>query len=164
MTKDETILEKAKNIFREGNPDSLEKGKEYLKKYPVIETDELFVHFLAANDNGECIDGLSASTMGGLPLNTKDNAGDTPLHYAAMTNSLKAAEALLKHGAKVNAANRKGETPLHYAATTSREMIELLIQFKADIFRVDENWKAPIKYAPKEFRVAFKKGLDIYLN
>ena len=67
----------------------------------------------------------------------------TPLHYAAMGNSLCIGDLLISKGANINAKTKEGsynfgdkgsKTPLHYAAEkNSTEIGELLISKGADI-------------------------------
>ncbi|KDQ21129.1 hypothetical protein BOTBODRAFT_83847, partial [Botryobasidium botryosum FD-172 SS1] len=79
----------------------------------------------------------------GASLDALDNAGATPLHYAAMNNARdsftqvehkKLIYALLAAGADPNAPDIHGKTPLHFAAGKgSSSAIELLINTRADI-------------------------------
>ena len=63
--------------------------------------------------------GLPADPMNqenGAVESKPDRAGPTPLHYAALGNDVRKADALLEGGADPNAADRQGFTPLHFAA------------------------------------------------
>ncbi|MBQ7608886.1 MAG: ankyrin repeat domain-containing protein [Desulfovibrionaceae bacterium] len=51
----------------------------------------------------------------GLRVNTTDEVGNTPLHYACELGFSDVVAALLKKNAKVNAQNEQGETPLDIA-------------------------------------------------
>ena len=47
----------------------------------------------------------------GAGVDSKDCDGQTPLHYAALSDQLEAYEALLQAGADENLADDEGETP-----------------------------------------------------
>ncbi|WP_421841366.1 ankyrin repeat domain-containing protein [Mycobacterium sp.] len=51
----------------------------------------------------------------GADVNASDDAGSTPLHFAAKGESHEAVRLLLDAGADANARNDKGETPLYNA-------------------------------------------------
>ena len=54
----------------------------------------------------------------GVPVNSLDHFGQTPLHYAVRTGNLMALKTLLAHGANPNLADHvNGNSPLHLAAT-----------------------------------------------
>ncbi|KFK37883.1 hypothetical protein AALP_AA3G041700 [Arabis alpina] len=59
-----------------------------------------------------------------LDVNTKDEAGDTPLVHAARQGQIATAKYLLEHGADPNIASELGATALHHAAGTGE--IELM--------------------------------------
>jgi ankyrin repeat protein len=60
-------------------------------------------------------------------VNTRNNAGVTPLHWAARYDQKEEAELLLAHGADVNALDNRGETPLWWARH-NKAVAELLRQ------------------------------------
>lgn len=83
----------------------------------------------------------------GQDINARDSLSLTPLMYAAMSQSVEIAKALLSRGALVNAANKTGSTALMYAisgprplsvASVMRELIELLLDHGADPCAVSE--------------------------
>uniref|UniRef100_A0A3Q3EZE0 Ankyrin repeat domain 61 n=1 Tax=Labrus bergylta TaxID=56723 RepID=A0A3Q3EZE0_9LABR len=78
----------------------------------------------------------------GADLNA--HSGNTPLHLAAMSVSLKSSKALeenircvselLKQGSEVNAVNKAGVTPLQEACSMgNKELVDLLLEHGADI-------------------------------
>lgn len=72
---------------------------------------------------------------GGINVDTFDNLGYTPLHYATQRGHLDVAAYLLEHGADVNAHHEPsiGNTPLSdVAGECSWEMASLLIKAGAD--------------------------------
>ncbi len=70
----------------------------------------------------------------GVPPNsdyyTREQDGDTPLHWACYYNHLRSAELLIKFGAIVVAATaNNGRTPLHYACLHNSEAtVKLLLE------------------------------------
>jgi len=54
-------------------------------------------------------------------VNSKDNAGNTPLHQAAISGSMEIAEYLLLKGADLNAANAQQNTPLTKQSKAGRK-------------------------------------------
>mmetsp|Transcript_1783 Transcript_1783/g.7763 ORF Transcript_1783/g.7763 Transcript_1783/m.7763 type:complete len:209 (-) Transcript_1783:269-895(-) len=56
----------------------------------------------------------SALGTSGFDVDTKDEKGNTLLHYAAQNGRKTMCRVILKYGADVNGRNRKGNTPLHY--------------------------------------------------
>jgi len=53
----------------------------------------------------------------GVPVNSRDVHGRTPLHNAAFTGHLNIIRELLRRGAHVNSRTNYGRTPLHLAST-----------------------------------------------
>ena len=65
--------------------------------------------------------------LGEVDVNTRDQAGRTPLHMAAIRGHREMVEVLLSKGALVNAVDGDGWTPLRWAtASGAREVSELL--------------------------------------
>ena len=84
----------------------------------------------------------------GVDVNTEDEFGFTPLHFAAWFGHNEIAELLIENGADVNANALRGLTPLHDAATNiSQEIIELLIENGADVNAKDEEGFTPMDHA-----------------
>jgi ankyrin repeat protein len=67
-------------------------------------------------------------------VNIKDEAGNTPLHHAAIIGSIETIKLLLSKGADINARNTQLNTPLHEAIQSKKENISaLLIEKGADL-------------------------------
>lgn len=95
-------------------------------------TDSAELHWAAESGDVASVEELIAR---GYPVDSFDDLGRTPLHYAALRGHLDAVSALLRAGADVNARDvaRLSNTPLgEVASTCSLEMAELLVEAGAD--------------------------------
>ncbi|XP_071188697.1 ankyrin repeat and SOCS box protein 13-like isoform X1 [Salvelinus alpinus] len=82
----------------------------------------------------------------GASLEAYDLYYGTPLHVACANDHTACVKALLNAGAKVNYA-RLHKTALHHAAKVkSVDMIDMLVEFGANIYAKDKNDKKPIDY------------------
>ncbi|ONK63971.1 uncharacterized protein A4U43_C07F20790 [Asparagus officinalis] len=80
----------------------------------------------------------------GIPVNSRDSEGRTPLHWAVDRGHYNVVELLLKKNADVNAKDNEGQTALHYAVLCEREAIaELLVKYNADTNLKDEEGNSP---------------------
>jgi ankyrin repeat protein len=71
-------------------------------------------------------------------LDSKSPCGSTPLHFACLSDNLKAAKLFVFCGAPINIKNHNGETPLHFACRLgSVKLINLLLNNGADPTVVD---------------------------
>ena len=115
-----------------------------------VETVNRYLEFCKRSKNCELDAGLRASVESDRPeitkvllaaganANTRDRAGETPLHKAAEKGSTAATRALLGAGAKVNALDEEGATPLHAAAAWGHvELAKALLDAGADINALD---------------------------
>jgi hypothetical protein len=83
----------------------------------------------------------------------KDNAGWTPLHYAAHWDHKDVAELLLANKAEVNARATNGLKPLHCAVAQGyKDVAELLLASNADVNAQDEEGITPLHFAAEEGR------------
>ena len=74
------------------------------------------LHIAAKRGNTDAVKSLLKTLGGGRgDINELDNAGNTPLLYAAATGKKELVEALVRAGADLKARNRKGETSLSVA-------------------------------------------------
>jgi ankyrin repeat protein len=74
--------------------------------------------------------------------------GLTPLHLAAVEDSVAVAALLVRWGADIDARAESGATPLHWAAVSgSNRVAELLIERGADVNARDKMGRTPLHYA-----------------
>ena len=86
----------------------------------------------------------------GADINTRDNKGNTLMHYSVSSYSSrqKVIALLLAKGLDVNGRNHDGETALHTVSTM--EGVEVLIKKGADINAKDEKGRTPLALAIQE--------------
>ena len=65
-------------------------------------------------------------------LEAKSSNGNTPLHTAAICDSTRVAELLLKAGARANPKNGNCKTPLQLAIENKKPIVEKLLRNKTD--------------------------------
>ena len=87
----------------------------------------------------------------GADVNTRDEYGNTPLHWATRYSDISApiTVALIEAGADVNAQDDEGKTPLHEAAArpSGLAIIEALLEAGADATLRDDEGKTPWGHA-----------------
>jgi Ankyrin repeats (3 copies) len=89
-------------------------------------------HDLIRNDSLETLRSLITAEN----IHTKDEHGNTALHFVAFHNSVEAGKIFLDFGAKINTKNLYGDTPLHYAVDMQHpEITELFLH--QDIIQVN---------------------------
>jgi ankyrin repeat protein len=104
------------------------------------------IHEAAEADDVVRIQALLATNSALVHLPGKDDL--TPLHVAARSGSLKAAAALLEHGADVNAADVHGCSPLHSAVYGQRTRVaEFLLSHGANVNAARDDGTTPLYYA-----------------
>lgn len=81
----------------------------------------------------------------GAKVNSRDYAGNTPLHKHAAFSDADAVEVLLNAGADVNARNDIHMTPLHWVGNS--EVVTLLLAHKADVMAKDLVGNTPLHRA-----------------
>jgi len=87
--------------------------------------------------------------------NSKDENEWTALHLVCDSNKIESVEFLLScPKININAEEKLKRTPLHLAVLKRhREVIELLLKNRADLYRKDINMKSPFDYAKKDPRL-----------
>ena len=75
------------------------------------------IHTAAQNGN---LNRVKALLNQGVPVNSRNAHGWTPLHKAVLSGNLSVVQELLKRGAHVNPRTRNGTTPLYLAALWNR--------------------------------------------
>ncbi|XP_058273642.1 ankyrin repeat and SOCS box protein 13 [Hemibagrus wyckioides] len=101
------------------------------------------LHEACIGGNAECVKLVIAN---GASLEAYDLYNGTPLHVACVNQHLECVKVLLNAGAKVNTV-RLHETALHHAAKANNaEMIELLVEFGANIYAKDKHERKPVDY------------------
>ena len=78
------------------------------------------IHHAARNGN---LNRVKAFLNQGVPVNSRNEAGWTPLHDAAYRGHLSVVQELLRRGAHVNPRSISGYTPLHVAAIANNPNI-----------------------------------------
>ncbi|MHC9542601.1 MAG: ankyrin repeat domain-containing protein [Vulcanimicrobiota bacterium] len=103
----------------------------------------------------------------GLPVDSQNVNGQTPLHLAAMAGNLEVVELLLQKGASIKILNKKGEPPLQMAAHGHNQAVaELLIAKGADVNLKSSNGSTPLHQAafvsdPYMVKFLLSKGAKI---
>ncbi|ELU06570.1 hypothetical protein CAPTEDRAFT_87613, partial [Capitella teleta] len=85
-------------------------------------------------------------------VNIADEDGNTPLHWASSHGYVYSTEKLLRNGADPNKKNNVGSTALLKVASTNdqyvvEEIMDLLIEYGADINIVDLSGDTPLNHA-----------------
>ena len=134
----------------------IEKNKEKLFKIItnfIKENSFQFPNPLFASAMRGCMEVTKLLLMCGMDVDSKDIEDKTPLYYAVTFNQLEMAKLLLQHGAK---ANQKfgimNKTLLHLAVhfIKSAEMVQILLEYGANVKALDFFRDPPLVYATEE--------------
>ncbi len=125
------------------------------------------LHFAAEMGNSRAIDLLAAKRA---DLDIKAKNGDTPLHLAIRSGSLKAGRALIEAGADSSLANDEGVQPLMIAAAkkNGEYLVSLLISHGVQINAADQYKDTALHYAARvgnlhSVRVLLSAGANLKL-
>ncbi|WVR03446.1 hypothetical protein IAU60_000437 [Kwoniella sp. DSM 27419] len=113
--------------------------------------------------------GLVRSLLNDDPklVNSKDDDGRTPLHWAATTSNLSITQLLLGYHPDVEAKDSMGWTPLIIAAAAGQvEVVRELLEAGADVNAINEKGQTALHYAASKGNVSIgrqlvAKGADI---
>lgn len=99
--------------------------------FPLLNPNAASLHDASKNGNLDEVNRLIAA---GADVNTKDDDGTTPLHWA-YRSTVSIIEALVAAGADVNAKENKGRTSLHWAsgAPGGESIVEALLIAGSDV-------------------------------
>lgn len=124
----------------------LEEAKRWLDKGAELDgKDAVLVAAVRGKGDLELIEWLIQS---GAPLDAADDAGRTPLSWAASQGALRLVERLLGLGANVHRVDRLGRTPMHYATFSDEtDVVEALLRAGADVNVQDLLGTTPLMYA-----------------
>lgn len=122
------------------------------------------LHYIIQSSFGYPKESISAMidfiTAKGININTKDNDGATPLHWAAYKGYDEAIRLLIDKGASINETDVNGSTPLHDAARAwSAETVSLLIDNGAYKDSKTNKGYTPVHYAANFGRYDILKTL-----
>lgn len=126
----------------------------------IDELHEAFVRACVNHDDAQVVIVIAD----GLDINRKDREGRAPLHYAASSRNLTAAQSLITAGADIDIEDRNGNTPLCDAVFYSegdREMVALLLDAGANPNHANAHGVSPASLAGSisnfDFRDLFSK-------
>ena len=150
----------------------------YAVYYPSIDTIKLLIEFGAdikaiTNDGlnilhiaclaGNIVDVIYIIDKLGFDVNTTDNLGNSPLHWAVYSENKQCIEYLIKKGAKVNCEDKSGLTPMHMSLMNyhTKLVIPKMLLHKGGIEnKVDGHSRSCIDYAKVMNNTQFIKEVE----
>lgn len=93
----------------------------------LLQTVHLFTSLKTAGDLGQ-LDAVEMMLVDGVDINSKDEVGQTLLHWAVRQGNLEVVEFLLKHGAAGDQTDQNGQTALQTALAGGNKTIIRLLQ------------------------------------
>ncbi len=142
-----------------GCKDRGESAKQELKDSGYDLTPEAFFRAAESDD----LSALEKLVKGGIAVDTKDAAGDTALHAAAVAGMKKSADFLLDRKLSVDVSGAGGRTPLMSAVLSgSPVMVRYLLSQKADPLKKDAEGFKPLMLAVRAGRAEMVAELAPY--
>jgi ankyrin repeat protein len=142
-----------------GCKDRGESAKQELKDSGYDLTPEAFFRAAESDD----VAALEKLVKGGIAVETKNAAGDTALHAAAVAGMRKSADFLLDRKLPVDVEGAEGRTPLMSAVLSgSPEMVRYLLSQKADPLKKDAEGLKPLMLAVRAGRAEMVAELAPY--
>lgn len=142
-----------------GCKDRQESAQQELKDSGYDLTPDAF--FRAAESDDVVV--LEKLVKGGIAVDTRNAAGDTALHAAAVAGMRKGADFLLDRKLPVDVAGAEGRTPLMSAVLTGPpEMVRYLLSQKADPMKKDAAGYKPLMLAVRAGRAEMVAELAPY--
>ena len=143
------LLAGAVLISSTGCKDRSESAKQELKAKGYDLTPEAFFRAAESDDTAT----LGELLKNGIAAETRNSAGDTALHAAAVAGMRKSVDFLLEKGLPVDVAGAENRTPLMAAVLNGRpEMVRYLLSRKADPRKKDARGFTPLMLAVTEGR------------
>lgn len=149
---------------------SSKKGDIYTANYLLLKSPKAYLN--TDNEGNTCLH-ISRSSLEGIhcvklfvdrlriAVDSKNNRGETPLHFVSSEGHDQIVVFLLKRGANPNIRNVEGQTCLHMAAEGGHLFIvQLLIEKKAVLTMEDKNGDTPLALAER----LGKKDVAKYLS
>lgn len=142
-----------------GCKDRGESAKQELKDSGYELTPEAFFRAAESDD----VAALEKLVKGGMEVETRNAAGDTALHAAAVAGMKKSADFLLDRKLPVDVLGAEGRTPLMSAVLSgSPEMVRYLLSQKADPLKKDAEGIKPLMLAVRAGRAEMVAELAPY--
>jgi len=93
---------------------------------------------------------IQAIKRAAIDINQKNDAGQTPLHFASCRDNVEVVKWLISNGANVKAQCTEGNSPAHMAANFGcANVLKLLISSSCDPNKANNNQARPIDFATK---------------
>ncbi len=105
---------------------------------------------------------LSVIVAGGFNMNTQDENGSSPLHYAVRTSPLPVFKIILESGINVDLIDKNGQTALHLAVIANElKRVDDLLRHGARVDIKDNDGKDALYYSHGEVRLLIQQYVDV---